>query len=110
MVGPRGRGRGRGRCRPPINKRQIEEHSYQDTEIHENDDHVSHAETEHEDHVSRVESIHEERFHLKLEVRTTIAEAIGLVLQATLPKALSKALKESNDELKQLLKKDLLDI
>ncbi|KAI3742949.1 hypothetical protein L1987_60648 [Smallanthus sonchifolius] len=44
MAGTQGRGRGRGRGRPPVNMRQIEEHSHQDTEIHKNDDHLSHAE------------------------------------------------------------------
>ncbi|KAI3797341.1 hypothetical protein L1987_32597 [Smallanthus sonchifolius] len=55
MAGARGGGRGRGRGRPPINRRQTEEHSHQDTEIHVNDDHLSHAETEHEEHESKDE-------------------------------------------------------
>ncbi|KAI3807401.1 hypothetical protein L1987_23328 [Smallanthus sonchifolius] len=96
MTSRQGRGLGKGRCRPPIRRKQTEEHSHHDIEIHDNEDHVSHI--EHEEHVSNAESGHEERLTLEPEVRKIIAEEVGLVLQATLPAALASALKESNKD------------
>ncbi|KAI3797399.1 hypothetical protein L1987_32656 [Smallanthus sonchifolius] len=96
MVSTRGRGRGRGRGRPPVNRRQIEEHSH--VEIHENEEHVSNVGPDHEEHVSHAESIHEERLTLEPEVRATIVEEVGIVLQATLPADLATTLKESNKD------------
>ncbi|KAI3814061.1 hypothetical protein L1987_18803 [Smallanthus sonchifolius] len=57
----------------------------------------------HEEHMSPADS-EPERFTLEPTVRTTIAEEVGLVLQATIPDALTKALKESTNDLKELLK------
>ncbi|KAI3813985.1 hypothetical protein L1987_18723 [Smallanthus sonchifolius] len=78
MASNRGTGHGRGRGRPPINRRQTEEHSH--TEIQENEGHVSHAESKNEEHVSHTDSRHEERFTLEPDVRKAMVEEVGLVL------------------------------
>ncbi|KAI3821337.1 hypothetical protein L1987_08903 [Smallanthus sonchifolius] len=56
--------------------------------------------SEHEEHMSHNEP---EQFTQEPTVREAIAEEVGLVLQATLPNVLSKALQDSKNELKELL-------